>query len=234
MLISLRNAFISGLLLLAPVVVTVFVIQTIVGWLGGPTTGIFFWFVSEDWVEQRMNRVVLEVLSTLYVVLLIALVGYISRLFIGKMVVQWAERVITSIPFASTVYNTVKQIVQTISEQQKAIFQEVVLTEWPQKGNYVIAFLTGEGKGEVQHRTSKDIVNLFIPTTPNPTSGYLIMVPRENITPLDMTVADGMKLIISGGAVVPKYTPGGGSTTPPESVVTQNPVAGTVSEIAQR
>lgn len=231
MLVSLRNAFISGLLLLAPVVVTVFVIQTIVNWLGGPTSGIFFFWVSGDMADQQVWSVALDILSTLYVILLITVIGYISRLFIGRMLVNWAERLITSIPFAKTVYNTVKQIVQTFSEQQRAIFQEVVLVEWPQKGNFVIAFLTGEGKGEVQHRTSREIVNCFIPTTPNPTSGYLIMIPRENVRTLDMTVAEGMKLIVSGGAVVPKWPANG--ETPAEVVVTSNPAVGAAQEISR-
>jgi uncharacterized membrane protein len=101
------------------------------------------------------------------------------------------------------VYRTAKQIVDTFSHQQKAVFQEVVLIEYPRKDCYVIGFLTSEAKGEPQAATGEAIVNIFVPTTPNPTSGFLLMLPKTDITPLNMSIADGMKLIISGGAVVP-------------------------------
>lgn len=210
MLKSLRNAFISGLLLLAPIGVTVFVIQFLVERIGSPTSNLFFWFVSPEIFDQKVVSAILNILATVYVLLAITLLGYLSRIFIGRMLVQWVERVIVSVPFANSVYNTVKQIVDTFSQQKQAVFQRVVLIEWPQKKNYVIGFLTGSGKGEVQHRTSADILNIFVPTTPNPTSGYLVMVPQEMVTDLDMSVTDGMKLIISGGAVAPPWRLEGG------------------------
>ena len=115
------------------------------------------------------------------------------------------EKIITSLPFVKTVYNTVKQIIDTFARQKSAIFQKVVLIEFPRKDIYAMGFLTGRGKGEVQNKTPHDIINVFLPTTPNPTSGYLIMVPKDDVQELEMTVADGMKLIVSGGAVVPHY-----------------------------
>jgi len=106
-----------------------------------------------------------------------------------------------------TVYNTVKQIRDTFVQQKKAVFQKTVLIEYPRKGLWVLGFLTGEGKGEVQLRTAADLLNVFVPTTPNPTSGFLLMVPREEVHELDMSIGDAMKLIISGGAVVPPWQP---------------------------
>jgi uncharacterized membrane protein len=207
MLKSFRNAFISGLLLLAPLGVTLFVIQFLIERIGAPTSAFFFPFVPEDLRDQRWLALILNLLATVYVVILITMLGYFSRLFIGRIVVQQAERIFNSIPFANTIYSTVKQIIDTFAQQKQAVFQKVVLVQWPQEGNFVIGFLTSEGKGEVQARTEGHICNLFIPTTPNPTSGYLVMVPRDRFVDLDMTVSDGMKLIISGGAVVPPYAP---------------------------
>ena len=89
--------------------------------------------------------------------------------------------------------------------------KDVYVWEFPRKGIYAIGFLTGKAKGEVQNKTPNDIINVFLPTTPNPTSGYLIMVPKDGIQELDMTVPDGMKLIVSGGAVVPHYNPASGT-----------------------
>jgi uncharacterized membrane protein len=97
----------------------------------------------------------------------------------------------------------VKQIVDTFSQQKKSVFQEVVLIEYPRKRCYVLGFLTSTAKGETQTATNDHILNIFVPTTPNPTSGFLLMLPEEDITRLEMSISDGMKLIISGGAVVP-------------------------------
>ena len=103
----------------------------------------------------------------------------------------------------NTIYRTVKQIVDTFGQQKKAIFQEVALIEYPRKRCYAIGFLTSTAKGEIQASTDEHIVNVFVPTTPNPTSGFLLMLPEEDIKRLQMSIADGMKLIISGGAFTP-------------------------------
>ena len=108
-------------------------------------------------------------------------------------------------PLINLIYNTVKQIVDTFTQQQKAVFQEVVLIEYPRKGVYAIGFLTNRAKGEIQALTGEELVNVFVPTTPNPTSGFLLMLPKESVVSMQMSISDGMKLIISGGAVVPPY-----------------------------
>lgn len=221
MLKSLRNAFISGLLLLAPVGVTVFVLLFLIDKIGTPTRDIFFFFVPEEMFARREMRLLLDILSAFYVLILITLLGYLSRLFIGKLAVQAFDRLITNVPVVNIIYNTVKQIIDTFSQQKQAVFQKVVMTEFPRKGVFVIGFLTGRGKGEIQHRTAREVWNIFIPTTPNPTSGFLVMIPREEVTELDMTVSEGMKLIISGGAVAPQYLPREGH--PAGAVVVQNP-----------
>lgn len=109
------------------------------------------------------------------------------------------------VPLINAVYNTVKQIVQTFSTQRRAVFEKVVLVPFPRTGVYAIGFLTNRARGEAQARTAEELWNVFIPTTPNPTSGFLIMVPRRDIIEMDMTIGDGMKVIISGGGVVPEW-----------------------------
>ena len=150
----------------------------------------------------------LEVLSVMVVLLLITLLGYGSRLVLGRLLLNSFERILGGLPFINTVYRTVKQIVDTFSEQKKAVFQEVVLIEYPRKQSYVLGFLTSKARGETQSVTGEEIVNIFVPTTPNPTSGFLLMLPEADIKRLDMSIAEGMKLIISGGAVVPSHTAG--------------------------
>lgn len=207
MLRALRNAFVSGLLLIAPVGVTVFVINLLVQKVGAPTRQTFFFFIPRDsfklpWVEYG-----LYLAAMLIVAALITLLGWLSKRLIGKMLLTYFERMVDNLPIIRSLYNTVKQIRDTFMQQEKAVFQQAVLIEYPRKGVYVLGFLTGEGKGEVQHRTAASLLNVFIPTTPNPTSGFLLMVPRQEIIFLDMAITDAMKLVISGGAVVPPWLP---------------------------
>jgi uncharacterized membrane protein len=138
---------------------------------------------------------------------LITLLGLVSRYVFSHYFGQLAERFILTIPGISTVYRTVKQIVDTFSAQKRAVFEKVVMVEFPRRGAYVIAFLTNRAQGEVQQRTAQELWTLFVPTTPNPTSGFLIMLPKEDITELDMSVGEAMKFIISGGTVVPPWPP---------------------------
>jgi uncharacterized membrane protein len=203
MLRSLRNAFITGVLVILPLGVTIIVINFLLDRIGTPASNFFFWYLDPVWRDMPAVQFGLEVLSILVVLLLITLLGYGSKLFIGRLCLHSFERLLDRVPFINTVYRTAKQIVDTFSHQQKAVFQEVVLIEYPRKDCYVIGFLTSEAKGEPQAATGEAIVNIFVPTTPNPTSGFLLMLPKTDITPLNMSIADGMKLIISGGAVVP-------------------------------
>lgn len=203
MLRSLRNAFITGLVVILPLGVTMIVIRFLLDRIGTPASKYFFWFLDPELRDMPIVQIGLEVLSVLVVLLLITLLGYSSRIFIGRFILNSLELLLDRVPFINTVYRSVKQIVQTFSQQKKAVFQEVVLIEYPRKRCYVLGFLTSTAKGETQDVTGEHIVNVFVPTTPNPTSGFLLMLPEDDITRLDMTIADGMKLIISGGAVVP-------------------------------
>lgn len=214
-LASLRAAFLAGLVLLAPIAVTLYVFNLLVTAIGGGFRKHFFGWVPQNLLPDfiwdffaSIPEMVWNFLATLLALAAITALGYISRWFLGRFFVNTTEHIIERVPFINTVYKSVKQIVQTFSTQQKAIFQEVVLLEYPRKGVYVLGFRTSTSKGEVQERTSSELHNVFVPTTPNPTSGFLLMVPKDEVIVLDMSVGDGMKLIISGGAVVPEFAPG--------------------------
>lgn len=213
---SLRNAFITGIVVVLPLGVTIIVINFLLQRLGTPASNFFFWYLDPGWRNLPAVNFALEAISVLVVFLLITLLGYGSRFVLGRIILSGLERLLDRVPFINTVYRTVKQIVDTFSAQKKAIFQEVVLIEYPRKRCYVLGFLTSTARGETQEATGEHIVNIFVPTTPNPTSGFLLMLPEEDITHLGMSIADGMKLIISGGAVVPHPRTG-------ESVPIENP-----------
>lgn len=205
MLRSIRNAFVSGLLLLAPVGVTIFVVNFLIQKIGLPTRQVFFFFIPRDQSNNIWIEYVLYVAAVFVVVVFITLLGWLSKRLIGRALVNFFERIVDTVPVVRSVYNTVKQIRDTFVQQQKAVFQKAVLLEYPRTGVWVLGFLTGRGKGEVQYRTDSDLLNIFVPTTPNPTSGFLLMVPKEEVYELDMSIPDAMKLIISGGAVVPPW-----------------------------
>ena len=200
---SLRNAFITGFVVILPLVVIFVLINLLLVKLGNPASQFFFWYLDSEWRDLPSVKFALEATSIFVVFSLITLLGYGSRFVLGRMILGGLERLLNRVPLINTIYRTVKQIVDTFGQQKKAIFQEVALIEYPRKRCYAIGFLTSTAKGEIQASTDEHIVNVFVPTTPNPTSGFLLMLPEEDIKRLQMSIADGMKLIISGGAVTP-------------------------------
>ena len=203
-LITFRNAFLSGALLIAPLVVTVWAFKTVIDLVGGTFRPLY-----EDALPVSLQRIPLlwDFLATLVVVLLVTVLGYLSSYVLGRYFLHVTERAIQRIPAIGGVYNSVKQIVTTFGTQNRNVFSKVVLVEFPRKGVWTIGFLTNKQQGEPQSVASAETWTVFVPTAPNPTSGFLIMVPRQDVTELEMTVGDGMKMIISGGAVVPPWPP---------------------------
>ena len=208
MITRIRKSFFSGLVLLAPIGITLFVFNWLVVRIGGSAKGPLLQFVPETLISNEgFGSVARNMLATLIVLLAITLLGFLSRYFVAKYLWSLGERFLRNVPIINTVYTSVKQIIDTFTADNRAVFQQVALVEFPKQGCYAIGFLTGTTKGEIQVKTERNLKNIFIPTTPNPTSGYLVMIPEEDIKILDMTVGQGMKLIISGGAVAPEYPP---------------------------
>lgn len=203
--VTLRNAFFSGLLLVAPLVVTVWAFAAIIDHVGGTFHPLFIRFLPEN---MRDIEVLWKIIATFIVVVLVTLLGYLSHYVFGKLFFEVGGRFIQSIPGVGAVYNTVKQIVDTFNTQNRNLFNKVVLIEYPRKGVWTIGFLTSKEPSEVQSKIGGEVWTVFVPTTPNPTSGFLLMFPRADIVELDMSVGDGMKMVISGGAVVPIWPAG--------------------------
>jgi uncharacterized membrane protein len=204
---TLRNAFFSGVILVAPLALTIWVFAKIIEFVGGALRPVFFVFVPNSLRDRPSLETVWDILATLIAVILVTLLGYVSRYVFGKFFFSIGHRFMQSIPGVSPVYNTVRQIVNTFGSQSRHLFNQVVLVEFPRKGCWTIGFLTNTVQGEAQSKTQNEVLTVFVPTTPNPTSGFLLMLPRRDAIELDMTVGDGMKMIISGGAVVPPWPP---------------------------
>ncbi|MEO7599178.1 MAG: DUF502 domain-containing protein [Opitutus sp.] len=199
---TVRASFFSGLLLLAPLVVTIWAFSKIVDLVGGTFRPLY-----EHYLPQSLQRIpfLWDLVATVAVLLLVTLLGFLSNYVFGKYFLRIVERFIERIPGIGGVYNAVKQIVATFGTQNRNLFNKVVLVEFPREGVWTLGFLTSKQRGEPQTKISANAWTVFVPTTPNPTSGFLVMLPAEKVVELEMSVGDGMKMIISGGAVVPTW-----------------------------
>ena len=203
MLKSLRNAFLTGIFVLLPIVVTIFIVDFLLSNIGLPLCHLLLRIFHVTVPENGAFAIGIYIATIFCFTLLIAEFGYLSTYMFGRWAIQLFEQIIAKLPFINIVYKTVKQIVDTFRQNRASIFNKVVLVEFPHKGCYAIGFLTSESQGEVQIKTREEVVNIFLPTTPNPTTGFLLLIPRKDIIELDMSVTDGMKMIISGGVVSP-------------------------------
>lgn len=203
---NLRNSFFAGLLVVVPVAASVLIL-----------IGVFTWvtdFMLPGRLRQQMFTPLYRVIALVVFVTFTTAVGWITRLVVGKRMVSATEAIIGRVPLLNKTYGFMKEISQTLLSGRKTMFQRVVLVEFPRPGIYSIGFVTSETGGEAQAKTKETVINVFVPTTPNPTSGFLVLVPRGQLIELGMSVAEGMKLVISGGAVVPPFTPTSQQTTP--------------------
>lgn len=142
-------------------------------------------------------------------VVLIGLVGLLARNYFGNRMIKWVDSNMLRVPLLNKVYSATKQINDAFSSSNKNAFRTVVLVEFPRPGVYALGFITSEQHAEVQVKLGEKVVCVFVPTTPNPTGGFLLLVPEEKLTKLDMSVPDGIKYIISLGSILPEYTPSG-------------------------
>jgi uncharacterized membrane protein len=138
-------------------------------------------------------------------VFLICVVGLLARNYFGKRVIEWTDSALLRIPLLNKIYGATKQVNDAFSSGNKTAFRTVVLVEYPRPGVYSVGFITSEPNEEIRAKTKEKVVCVFVPTTPNPTGGFLLLVPEEQVTKLDMSVADGIKYIISLGAINPDY-----------------------------
>lgn len=201
MLKKIRTYFLAGLLVLIPLVLTVFIIWKLFIAIDGLLSGF---------INNMLERIGIPVTSIglgfISVVLLIFLTGMIAKNYFGRKVIRIGEDIVTKIPLMNRIYLAIKQISNAFFSEKREVLKKAVLIEYPRKGIYSIGFFTQDTKGEVQDRLQQDVVSIFLPTTPNPTSGFLLFVPKSEVAELNMTIEEALKLVISGGAIVPTST----------------------------
>lgn len=236
---GLRTNFLTGLVVIAPIGLTIWLIWTVVGWIDGfvlpliPdgwTPDVLLRQLLGPWVRELLGieesidpdfapssiRGVGVVIFLVFTVL----VGWIAKGFIGRSLLRMAESIVEGIPVVRSIYGGVKQIAETVFNQTDTNFDKACLIEYPRKGIWAIGFISTDAKGEIakHNQAESPLVSIFVPTTPNPTSGFLLFFPKEDVIELEMSVEDAAKLVISAGLVYPN---GKDPTQPAETGATQ-------------
>ncbi|KPU28366.1 hypothetical protein TR13x_00945 [Caloranaerobacter sp. TR13] len=190
----MRNIFITGFLIVLPIAGSLYIMY------------LFFSFIDNLFNTPLKGLLGIEVpgVGIILTFTIIFVIGIIARNYFGKKILHFTEKIIIKIPLVKTIYISIKQIVDTLFLNKNDAFKKAVLVEYPKEGVYTIGFITSESPKEISQKTKAECVSLFIPTTPNPTSGMFIIVPKDKVTYLDMDVEEAIKLIVSGGLVTPE------------------------------
>lgn len=207
---GLRGYFYAGLIVILPLFLTIFVINWIINLIIAVSMESFFTVfinnaISFFGIEDNLHlKTAVYILYLLSILILITFIGYITKNIIGKKITRSINRVIGKLPIVKHIYTTINQIVSLISSDKGNTYKRAVAVEYPRKGIYSIGFLTSETNEALSKSEGKDLCNIFIPTSPNPTSGMFICVEKKDVIFLDMKIDDAVKLIISGGVIVPE------------------------------
>ncbi len=212
---SLRGNFLAGLAVIAPGVLTLWLVWNVITWIDG---------LVLNFVPRRFHPQVFigwDVPGVGVVVFLIftLVMGYFTKGLIGRTLVNWGERIVETMPVIRSIYNAAKQIAETVIARKTPSFERACLVQYPRKGIWAMAFISTQTRGEIGEHLAEqgELVSIFLPTTPNPTSGFLLFVPRADIIELDMQIEDAAKLVISAGLIYPdprKLRPGVSQTSP--------------------
>lgn len=197
---SVRGYFLAGILVTAPIAITIYLTWGFLDFIDSRVRGLipFDKILPPEYLPYAVPGI-----GVLIAVLFFVLVGWFARNILGRLLIRMSEYILDRMPIIRNIYGAIKQIFETIMATQSQAFREVVMLEYPRKGVYSIGFVTGRSEGEVQTTTANETINVFVPTTPNPTSGYLLFVPKKELHYLNMTVEEGVKLVVSAGIITP-------------------------------
>lgn len=197
---SLRRYLVAGILVWLPIGITIILLRILIGLMDRTLILVPEQFRPEAWLGFAIPG-----LGLVLTVLILLVTGVLAANIVGRSLVGFWERILDRIPVVRSVYSASKNFAEIVFSDSDQSFKKVLLIEYPRKGLYGLAFQTSTNLGEVQHRTGEEVVCTFVPTTPNPTSGFIIIVPKKDIIELDMEVDEALKMIISLGVVVPSW-----------------------------
>jgi uncharacterized membrane protein len=195
----LRNYFFAGVLVTAPVAITFWLSWRVISFVDNRVTPL----IPPKWNPETYLPFGVPGLGLIVVFIILTLIGFLAAGYAGRLVMRTSEAVLARVPVISSVHSWTKQVFETVLSRKSSAFREVVMVEYPHRGCWAVGFITGRTEGEVQELTSETVVNVFVPATPNPTTGFLLFIPEHDVHHLDLTVEEGIKLVISGGIVVP-------------------------------
>lgn len=198
----MKRYFITGLLIWAPLGITIWVLSFILGMMDQSIM-----VLPTEWQPRNLLGFHIPGLGALLTLLIVFLTGLLTANFIGQHLVRWWEALLHRIPVVRSIYQSVKQISDTVFSPSGQAFRQAVLVQYPRQGSWTIGFLTGTPGGEIAEHLGNDMVSLYVPTTPNPTSGFFLMVSKTDVTELEMSVEDALKYLISMGVVAPATLP---------------------------
>lgn len=200
--------FLTGLAVVLPAVISVALLVWLYGTVSLITDALLF-FLPRHWTHQRAGEGPTfwywSLVALLVAVALVGFVGRLARNYLGRKLIELMDQLMSSVPLLNKIYLTVKQVNEAFSSGKKSSFRQVVMIEYPRPGVYSIGFVTSDGHQEAAAKLGRRLLGVFVPTTPNPTGGFLLLVPEEQVTHLEMSVADGIKYIISLGAIAPQH-----------------------------
>jgi uncharacterized membrane protein len=199
MLVRFRKFIITGLLIWIPLGITILVIKLLVDLLDKTIL-----LLPPGWRPEALFGFHIPGLGIFISAMIIFITGFILTNFVGRRLIRWGEKLLNRIPLVSSIYSAVKQVTATILSSDNDTFNEVLLIEYPRKGIWTLCFKTGDSPKAFEQVTHDQLITVFVPTTPNPTSGFILFVPRSDVTKLDMDVEDALKLVMSLGVVTPE------------------------------
>jgi uncharacterized membrane protein len=199
---SLRGNFLAGLAVLAPGVLTIWIVWNVITWIDG----IVLNFIPRRFHPQTFIGWDVPGVGVVVFVIFTLIMGYFTKGLIGRTLVTWGERIVETMPIIRSIYNAVKQIAETVIARKTPSFERACLVQYPRPGMWAVAFISTQTRGEIGDHLAEsgEMVSIFLPSTPNPTTGFLLFVPREDVIILDMPIEDAAKLIISAGLVYPE------------------------------
>jgi len=195
-----KRYLIAGLLVWVPLGVTVMVVKLLVDLMDRTLL-----LLPARYQPEALFGFTIPGLGVVLSVVVVLITGIVVANLFGRKLVSTWESLLARIPLVSKIYTGVKQVMETVFSAQGQSFGKVLLVEYPRRDVWTLAFQSGSDSGEAQHKTGRDVINVFVPTTPNPTSGFFLMIPKKDVIELEMSVDDGLKMIISAGVVVPKW-----------------------------
>ena len=198
----MRKYFVTGLLILVPLAITVWVLSAVIN-----TMDQSLLLLPENWQPQKLLGFYVPGLGTILTIAIVFLTGLLANNLIGNYLVRLWERLLHRIPVVSSLYGSVKQVSDTLFSSSGNAFRKAVLLPYPHADSWTIGFLTGVPGGDVKNHLTGDFVSVYVPTTPNPTSGFFLMIERSRVVELDMSVDAALKYIVSMGVVAPEYSP---------------------------